>query len=111
MNTSVHDRSRPVLYGLVITAMAAVPWFVAVLPLTFNGVQLVQESGAVGTGSAETGFTMLALAALPAIISLLVLAQGLASRLPLRATVNFAAAALFIGGMISFLSASLFAMV
>ncbi|MFG2312972.1 hypothetical protein ACGFS9_30495 [Streptomyces sp. NPDC048566] len=110
MNAQVHERARPVLTSLVITTLAAVPWILAVLPLTFNGIQQVEESGSSGTGSAGLGITMLTLAALPLAASVLVLTYGLTARTQVHKTVQTAAAALFFGGLVSFLFAVLLAM-
>ncbi|WP_329266875.1 hypothetical protein [Streptomyces sp. NBC_01451] len=98
------------LHTLVITAVAAVPWLVAVLPLTLNGIQQVQESGDAQSGSVGLGIAMLVLAALPVVTSLLMVTVGLIIRLQLRKIVHFAAATLFFGGLASFLFAALLAM-
>ncbi|MFF7564910.1 hypothetical protein [Streptomyces pseudovenezuelae] len=110
MNAQVHERARPVLTSLVIVTLAAVPWIVAVLPLTFNGMQRVEESGGTGTGSVGLGITMLAFAALPLVASALVLTYGLTARMEVHRMVQIAAAALFFGGLVSFLFAVLLAM-
>ncbi|MFG2785949.1 MULTISPECIES: hypothetical protein [Streptomyces] len=110
MNVQVHERARPVLTSLVITTLAAVPWILALLPLTFNGMQQVEESGGAGTGSVGLGITMLTLAALPLVASALVLTYGLTARMEVHRIVQIAAAALFFGGLVSFLFAMLLAM-
>lgn len=94
----------------MITVVAIVPWLIAVLPLTLNGMQQIQESGDAGNGSAGLGTIMLALAALPVIAALLVLSIGLIARVQPRKAGHFAAATLFTCGMASFLFASLLAM-
>ena len=109
METTVRGRTRSVLTALVVAVVAPVPWLIAVLPLTLNGMQQVQESGDTGNGSAGLGITMLVLAALPVITALLVLAIGLIARVQLRRAGHIAAAVLFFGGMASFLFASLLA--
>ncbi|GGT53586.1 hypothetical protein P6B95_41535 [Streptomyces atratus] len=110
MDTAAHDRTRSALSYLVITIVAAVPWLIAVLPLTLNGMQHVQEAGESGNGSVGLGITMLMLAVLPAMASLLVLVFGITARVQLRRALHFAAAVLFFSGMVSFLSAVLLAM-
>ncbi|MGW3136248.1 hypothetical protein [Streptomyces sp. NPDC001139] len=101
-------RTRPILTSLVIVTLAAVPWIVAVLPLTFNGMQQVKESGT--TGSAALGISMLALAALPVVTALLALACGLTARVEVNKIVQISATALFFAGLVSFLFAMLLAM-
>ncbi|MFI8235435.1 hypothetical protein ACIGDI_42300 [Streptomyces sp. NPDC085900] len=102
-------RTRPVLASLVIVTLAVVPWVVAVLPLTFNGMQQVEESG-TKAGSAALGISMLALAALPVVAALLALGCGLTARVEVNKIVQISAAALFFAGLVSFLFAMLLAM-
>ncbi|MEU8652671.1 hypothetical protein [Streptomyces sp. NPDC048737] len=110
MNAQIHEPARPVLTSLVITTLAAVPWILAVLPLTLNGMQQIEESGGLGTRSVGLGITMLALAALPLVASALVLTYGLTARMEVHKMVQITAAALFFGGLVSFLFAVLLAM-
>ncbi|MCZ7456748.1 hypothetical protein [Streptomyces sp. WMMC940] len=93
----------------MITIVSAVPWLIALLPLTLNGMQQVEESGGTGDGSFGLGITMLALAALPVVTALSVLAVGLLTRVRFGKAGHLAAATLFVGGMTAFLFASLLA--
>ncbi|MGA5700025.1 hypothetical protein [Peterkaempfera bronchialis] len=110
MKTTVRDTAWETPYTVVIVIAAAVPWLIAVLPLAFNGVQQVQESGHTGDGSVGLGVTMLAMAALPVVAALSVLAFGRVAGVPPRRVRLFSVAALLLCGVASFLFASLLAM-